>query len=73
MSTSRIVAAHGESALKFSVVSPTANHLRVAVSFSDATPNRRYTTDLSIFSATQATGWTFEGNGDTKVFACVPQ
>jgi uncharacterized protein DUF5648 len=35
-------------------------------------PNHRYTTDLTVFNATQAAGWSFEGNGNTKVFACVP-
>ena len=36
-------------------------------------PNHRYTTDLSIFNQMLAAGWLFEGNGNTKVFACVPQ
>jgi YVTN family beta-propeller protein len=36
-------------------------------------PNHRYTTSLVIFDQMVAAGWTFEGNGDTKVFACVPQ
>jgi hypothetical protein len=36
-------------------------------------PNHRYTTSLEVFNQQAAAGWTFEGNGDTKVFACVPQ
>jgi hypothetical protein len=36
-------------------------------------PNHRYTTSLTILNQMLATGWVFEGNGDTKVFACVPQ
>jgi YVTN family beta-propeller protein len=36
-------------------------------------PNHRYTTSLAIFNQMVAAGWIFEGNGDTKVFACVPQ
>ena len=36
-------------------------------------PNHRYTTSLTIFNQMVAAGWIFEGNGDTKVFACVPQ
>jgi YVTN family beta-propeller protein len=36
-------------------------------------PNHRYTTSLTIFNQMIAAGWIFEGNGDTKVFACVPQ
>jgi YVTN family beta-propeller protein len=36
-------------------------------------PNHRYTTSLTIFNQMTAAGWTFEGNGDTLVFACVPQ
>jgi hypothetical protein len=35
-------------------------------------PNHRYTTSLEVFNQQAAAGWTFEGNGDTKVFACVP-
>ena len=36
-------------------------------------PNHRYTTDLTVFNQMLAAGWQFEGNGNTKVFACVPQ
>jgi Repeat of unknown function (DUF5648) len=36
-------------------------------------PNHRYTTSLDILNQMIAAGWAFEGNGDTKVFACVPQ
>jgi hypothetical protein len=36
-------------------------------------PNHRYTTDPTIFNQMIAAGWVFEGNGNTKVFACVPQ
>lgn len=36
-------------------------------------PNHRYTTELTIFNQMVAAGWVFEGNGNTKVFACVPQ
>jgi serine protease len=36
-------------------------------------PNHRYTTSITIFNQMTAAGWTFEGNGTTKVFACVPQ
>jgi hypothetical protein len=36
-------------------------------------PNHRYTTSLAILNQMVAAGWVFEGNGDTKVFACVPQ
>jgi hypothetical protein len=36
-------------------------------------PNHRYTTSLDILNQMIAAGWVFEGNGDTKVFACVPQ
>jgi hypothetical protein len=35
-------------------------------------PNHRYTIDLLIFNQMIAQGWVFEGNGNTKVFACVP-
>jgi hypothetical protein len=35
-------------------------------------PNHRYTTSMDVFNQQAAAGWTFEGNGDTKVFACVP-
>jgi uncharacterized protein (TIGR03437 family) len=36
-------------------------------------PNHRYTTSLDIFNQMLSAGWLFEGNGITKVFACVPQ
>jgi photosystem II stability/assembly factor-like uncharacterized protein len=36
-------------------------------------PNHRYTTSLAVFNQMIALGWLFEGNGITKVFACVPQ
>ena len=35
-------------------------------------PNHRYTTSLTIFSQMVAAGWQFEGDPNTKVFACVP-
>jgi hypothetical protein len=35
-------------------------------------PNHRYTTSLVIFNQMTAAGWTFEGNGNTGAFACVP-
>lgn len=35
-------------------------------------PNHRYTTSLAVLEQMLAAGWVFEGNGDTKVFACVP-
>ena len=36
-------------------------------------PNHRYTTNLAIFNTMLAQGWLFEGEANTKVFACVPQ
>ena len=36
-------------------------------------PNHRYTTSLTILNQMLAAGWVFEGNGNTMVFACVPQ
>jgi hypothetical protein len=36
-------------------------------------PNHRYTTSLTILNEMLAAGWVFEGNGNTMVFACVPQ
>jgi hypothetical protein len=36
-------------------------------------PNHRYTTSLATLNQMVAAGWTFEGNGNTKAFACVPQ
>ncbi|MDQ2961658.1 MAG: hypothetical protein M3R31_00660 [Pseudomonadota bacterium] len=35
-------------------------------------PNHRYTTSVTVFNQMVAAGWIFEGNGNTKVFACVP-
>jgi hypothetical protein len=35
-------------------------------------PNHRYTIDTLILNQMIAQGWVFEGNGNTKVFACVP-
>jgi hypothetical protein len=35
-------------------------------------PNHRYTASLVILNQMLAAGWLFEGNGNTKVFACVP-
>jgi len=35
-------------------------------------PNHRYTTSLAVLDQMIAAGWVFEGNGNTKVFACVP-
>ena len=36
-------------------------------------PNHRYTTSIAVFNQMSASGWQFEGNRITKVFACVPQ
>lgn len=36
-------------------------------------PNHRYTTSAAVRDQMIAAGWIFEGNGNTKVFACVPQ
>jgi hypothetical protein len=36
-------------------------------------PNHRYTTSVTVFNQMAAVGWLFEGDGNTKVFACVPQ
>jgi hypothetical protein len=36
-------------------------------------PNHRYTTSVTVFNQMAAAGWRFEGDGNTKVFACVPQ
>jgi len=36
-------------------------------------PNHRYTTSLAILNTMLAQGWVFEGEANTKVFACVPQ
>jgi hypothetical protein len=35
-------------------------------------PNHRYTTSASVFAHMQSLGWTFEGDGRTGAFACVP-
>jgi len=35
-------------------------------------PNHRYTTSPTTFAGMQALGWTFEGDGRTGAFACVP-
>lgn len=32
----------------------------------------RYTTSVAILDQMLAAGWSFEGNGATKAFACVP-
>ena len=40
---------------------------------SGGAPNHRYTTSLDILNQMIAAGWQYEGNGITKVFACVPQ
>jgi len=34
--------------------------------------NHRYTTDVAFLNELIAQGWTFEGEAQTKVFACVP-
>jgi probable HAF family extracellular repeat protein len=39
----------------------------------DGAPNHRYTTSGSVLNQMMLAGWIFEGNGNTKVFACVPQ
>jgi len=36
-------------------------------------PNHRYTTSPDIFNLMIAAGWSFEGDGNTRVFACVPK
>lgn len=36
-------------------------------------PNHRYMTSLGILGLMLAQGWTFEGEANTQVFACVPQ
>jgi hypothetical protein len=35
-------------------------------------PNHRYSTSFPILNQMIAAGWSFEGNGNTMVFACVP-
>ena len=37
-----------------------------------AGPSHRYTTDTAIFASMVARGWTYEGDGNTAAFACVP-
>jgi hypothetical protein len=36
-------------------------------------PNHRYTTSVTVLNQMIAAGWVFEGNGNTRVFVCVPQ
>jgi uncharacterized delta-60 repeat protein len=36
-------------------------------------PNHRYTDDPAILASMQDQGWAFEGDVQTKVFACIPQ
>jgi hypothetical protein len=36
-------------------------------------PNYRFTTSLATLNAMLTQGWVFEGEANTKVFACVPQ
>jgi len=36
-------------------------------------PNHRFTIDFATLQQMIAAGWSFEGNGNTEVFACVPQ
>jgi hypothetical protein len=36
-------------------------------------PNHRFTISQATFNTMQAAGWTFEGNGLTGAYACVPQ
>ena len=36
-------------------------------------PNHRFTTSFATLQQMIAAGWSFEGNGNTQVFACVPQ
>jgi hypothetical protein len=36
-------------------------------------PNHRYTISFATLQQMLAAGWSFEGNGNTQVFACVPQ
>jgi hypothetical protein len=35
-------------------------------------PNHRYTDDPATLAGMQDQGWTFEGDPQTKVFACIP-
>jgi hypothetical protein len=36
-------------------------------------PNHRFTSNFATLQQMIAAGWSFEGNGNTQVFACVPQ
>jgi uncharacterized protein DUF5648 len=36
-------------------------------------PNHRFTTNFATLQQMIGAGWSFEGNGNTQVFACVPQ
>jgi len=36
-------------------------------------PNHRYTIDAVVLDSMVAQGWTFEGEAQTRVFACVPE
>ena len=36
-------------------------------------PNHRFTTNFSTLQQMIAAGWSFEGDGNTQIFACVPQ
>ncbi len=36
-------------------------------------PNHRFTTNFATLQQMLAAGWAFEGNGNTQIFACVPQ
>jgi uncharacterized delta-60 repeat protein len=36
-------------------------------------PNHRYTTSMATLNTMLAQGWVFEGDANTRVFACVPQ
>jgi hypothetical protein len=51
-----------------------SSHQRSAASaMMGGVPNHRYTTSVTVFNQMAAAGWLFEGNGNTKVFACVPR
>src|SRR4029453_12861183 len=79
VSASRMVAARGESTLRFSVKSPTANHLRGGITFSDS-PRYRVTSyrpkdeshAVSVYrtaslSELPETVWTPITDGDTQI------
>jgi hypothetical protein len=36
-------------------------------------PNHRYANDASLVDSMLARGWIFEGEAQTRVFACIPQ